>query len=158
MKKFIKNIVISLLIAIYFFISYSEKEVDISKKQERDGIVYVVGSYRPLKGKLVDRYANGQIKIEYIYDGGELIAVKTYFENGQLKTYAIAGYSGLLHAVEYYDESGNFYKNKDIGNLKYSRFGVILKRIGKVRIAVISYLIISAIYLFTCWHEIRVTF
>lgn len=62
------------------------KEIDISQKQIRKGIVYTVNEDKPFSGKVVGKYSNGKDKlVEKFKDGkfdGEQIY---YYDNGQVK-------------------------------------------------------------------------
>lgn len=62
------------------------KEIDISQKQVRKGIVYTVNEDKPFSGKVVGKFENGKDKLvekfkDGKYDGEQLY----YYDNGQIK-------------------------------------------------------------------------
>lgn len=72
--------------ALVLFANCMNKEIDISQKQIRNGVVYTINQETPYTGKVIGKYENGQIKIKENfkngkYDGEQL----SYFENGQIK-------------------------------------------------------------------------
>ena len=76
MKKF--------LLLIFFIILLSscytkEREIDISKKQERNGIVYIINESKPYSGKIIKKYANGQILLLMSYKNGKLDGNRTTY-------------------------------------------------------------------------------
>ena len=74
---------IMLLVCLFMFIGCMDKEVDISKKQVRNGVVYVVGDSKPFTGKLIGKYDNGQKKVSEEYkEGIQEGAVTRYYKNG----------------------------------------------------------------------------
>lgn len=78
--------VLYLLGGILLFTSCMEKEIEISKLQERNGITYEVNQTKGFTGKAISKYENGQIKIESYYKNGKIIdTYKEYYKNGQLK-------------------------------------------------------------------------
>lgn len=62
-----------------------EREVDISKKQERNGIVYIINESTPYSGKILRKYDNGQILLLMSYKIGKLDGKYVHFyRNGQI--------------------------------------------------------------------------
>ncbi len=62
-----------------------EREVDISKKQERNGIVYIINESKPYSGKILRKYDNGQILLLMSYKNGKLDGKYLHFyRNGQI--------------------------------------------------------------------------
>lgn len=61
------------------------KEIDISQKQVRKGIVYTINEDKPFTGKVVGKYENGQIKEKITYQGGVPTGVyNEYHKNGEV--------------------------------------------------------------------------
>ena len=65
LKKFL------IILAAFSIIACSGREVDISKKQERGGIVYIVNEQKPFSGVITGKYGNGQIKIKETFKDGK---------------------------------------------------------------------------------------
>lgn len=62
-----------------------EREIDISKKQERNGIVYIINESKPYYGKILRKYDNGQILLLMSYKNGKLDGKYVHFyRNGQI--------------------------------------------------------------------------
>lgn len=62
------------------------KEIDISQKQIRKGIVYTVNEEKPYTGKVVGKYSNGKEKVVENFKDGKFDGGQTYFyNNGQIK-------------------------------------------------------------------------
>lgn len=62
------------------------KEIDISQKQVRKGIVYTINEDKPFTGKVVGKYENGQNKLVEKFKEGKFDGEKIYYyENGQIK-------------------------------------------------------------------------
>ena len=62
-----------------------EREIDISKKQERNGIVYIINESKPYSGKILRKYDNGQILLLMSYKNGKLDGKYVHFyRNGQI--------------------------------------------------------------------------
>lgn len=79
-----KKILIT-LICLFTLMGCINREVDISKKQVREGIVYVVGESKAFTGKLVGKYSNGQVKICEEYKNGLANGTETrYYKNGEI--------------------------------------------------------------------------
>ena len=84
MKKILLAILITSIITACD--SPLDKEVDISQKQNRNGIVYVVNENKPFSGKMVGKYENGQIKVSEKYKDGKFNGEQVnYYSNGQVK-------------------------------------------------------------------------
>lgn len=80
-----KKSLVLLSLVILLFGCGGMKEVDISKKEEKNGIVYVENQKKPFTGKIISKYENGQIKMESQYKDGKLEGtVKEYYEDGQV--------------------------------------------------------------------------
>lgn len=63
-----------------------DKEVDISKKQIRNGIVYEVNQDKSFTGKFIAKYDNGQLKVSEEYIDGLANGTQiSYYKNGQTK-------------------------------------------------------------------------
>lgn len=76
---------IIMLVCLFTFWGCMEKEMDISQKQVRNGIVYVVGNEKPFTGKMIGKYDNGQIKISEQYKNGLANGTETrYYKNGTI--------------------------------------------------------------------------
>lgn len=91
-----------------------EKEVDISKKQVRNGIVYTVNSDTPFTGTMVGKYSNGQIKIMEEFKNGKYQGEQFYYyENGQIKE-KIFYLNGLAEGdyIKYYPNGNVAYTGK----------------------------------------------
>lgn len=62
------------------------KEIDISQKQVRNGIVYTVNEDKPFTGTVVGKYENGQNKLVEKFKDGKFDGEQLYYyENGQIK-------------------------------------------------------------------------
>lgn len=64
----------------------SERTLDVSKTQNRDGLVYELDSQTPFSGKVVEAWPNGRKKSETTYKDGKrdgLLVV--WYESGQKK-------------------------------------------------------------------------
>lgn len=102
------------------FVSCMDNEVDISKKQVRNGIVYEVNDPNPFTGKFVGNYDNGQLKISEIYENGIAQGVQsTYYKNGQLKE-QVDFVNGKPNGVytNYYKNGNIFYRGTYENGLK----------------------------------------
>ena len=119
MKKFLLLIFSIILLSSCY---KKEREVDISKKQERNGIVYIINESKPYSGKILRKYDNGQILLLMSYKNGKLDGLyKKYHYNGQILVEAtyIAGEPDGIY-LEYSKEGE---KTKEI---KYDK-GTILE-------------------------------
>ncbi|WP_410208832.1 toxin-antitoxin system YwqK family antitoxin [Fusobacterium sp.] len=104
--------IIFLLLLVSLFISCGEKEVDISKKQVRNGIIYVINGDQPFSGKFIGKYDNGQIKISEQYKNGEPDGTQiSYYSNGQIN-----------EKLDYQDGKpvGEFVKYYENGSIAYT--------------------------------------
>ncbi len=64
-----------------------ERRESLTKKQERDGLIYVVNEQSAYTGIFFEQYDNGQFKIELPCKDGKLEGIrKEWYENGQLKS------------------------------------------------------------------------
>lgn len=82
-KKFL------LVLAALSIVGCTLSEVDISKKQKRSGIVYIVNQEKPYSGVITGKYDNGQIKIKETFKDGKYNGEQfTYYENGQIQSKA----------------------------------------------------------------------
>ena len=101
MKKIVLMLVLSCSL-----IGHSQEEVDISKMQIRDEIIYVEDIEKPFTGKIIEKFENGQIKNEVEYKNGIRHGVyKNYREDGQLtidNTYE----NGKMTSTRHYNGSG----------------------------------------------------
>ena len=62
------------------------KEIDISQKQIRNGVVYTVNEDKPFTGKIVGKYENGQKKLVENFKNGKFEGEQVYYyENGQIE-------------------------------------------------------------------------
>lgn len=62
------------------------KEIDISQKQIRKGIVYTVNEDKPFTGKVTGKYSDGKEKLVENFKDGKFDGEQTYYyENGQIK-------------------------------------------------------------------------
>ena len=92
------------------------KEVDISKMEERNGIVYVIGEDKPFTGKFIEKYNDGQIKIEINYKNGTKHGKeKNYHPNGKIFKEQEWKDGNLNGKIKSWDENGNY--NKQIERL-----------------------------------------
>ena len=83
LKKFL------IILAAFSIIACSGRKVDISKKQERGGIVYIVNEQKPFSGVITGKYGNGQIKIKETFKDGKYNGEQyTYYDNGQVESKA----------------------------------------------------------------------
>lgn len=79
-----KKIIIAVML-LFSVVACGKKEIDISEKQIREGIVYIVGASKPFTGRLVGKYNNGQVKISEQYKEGVETGIETaYYENGTI--------------------------------------------------------------------------
>ena len=77
--------IIWLLGLILLFLSCKEKEIYISKLQEKNGITYKINQTQSFTGKAIAKDENGELKSEENYSNGVLNGpLKRYSENGQL--------------------------------------------------------------------------
>ena len=79
LKKFL------IILAAFSIIACSGRKVDISKKQERGGIVYIVNEQKPFSGVITGKYGNGQVESKADFENG--VAKGTYFQyhrNGEV--------------------------------------------------------------------------
>lgn len=118
MKKIVLFIILSC-----FLISCSQKtiEADISQKQERNGLVYIINSNKPFTGKIIEKYDNGQVANEINYKNGKRHGfITSYYKNGQ-PLGKNEWENGLrVGEVKMWDEDGNiksYGKFKDNGEL-----------------------------------------
>jgi antitoxin component YwqK of YwqJK toxin-antitoxin module len=117
-------------------ISFITSRYDSSMLEERDGLVFLIGSDDPFTGHMINQYINGQDKnyIEY-KDGLVFGKWKEWYKNGKDKT------SGVLvegtGIIKYFDVDGKKRKESDYvdGLLKttkeYSPVGQLLGKTGK---------------------------
>ena len=104
--------VIPFLILGCFLIGYFQKKVvDISKEQEINGLVYVVGDEKPFTGKIVQKHENGQTQIEYSYTKGKLSgSTKVFDENGKIER-ALSFENGKLSGTQkIFHPNGQIYR------------------------------------------------
>ena len=81
-----KNKLAAVFLTIFLFGCGGPKEVDISKKQEKNGIVYVENEKKPFTGKIISKYENGQMKMDSQYKEGKLEGiVREYYKDGQIQ-------------------------------------------------------------------------
>ncbi|MEJ6467172.1 hypothetical protein [Fusobacterium ulcerans] len=116
-KKFL------LVLAALSIVGCTLSEVDISKKQKRSGIVYIVNQEKPYSGVITGKYDNGQIKIKETFKDGKYNGEQfTYYENGQIQSKA-SFENGVAVGTfyEYYNNgevayTGNFLNGKRDGD------------------------------------------
>ena len=83
-----KKLLLSIFIATVLIGCNSplDKEVDISQKQDRNGIVYVVNGEKPFSGKMIGKYENGQVEVSETFKDGKFNGQQiSYYRNGQVK-------------------------------------------------------------------------
>ena len=114
-----KKIAIFLILAS-LFVSCGEKEVDLSKKQVRDGIVYVVNENQPFTGKLISKFDNGQIEVSEQYRNGQADGPQiSYYSNGQIKEKVTFQMGKPVGDYARYYENGNIaYSGKYLNGVK----------------------------------------
>ena len=97
-----------------------EKEVDISKKQVRNGIVYVVNSDTPFTGTMVGKYPNGQIKVMEEFKDGKYQGEQFYYYENEQKEEKIFYVNGFPEGeyIKYYPNGNIAYTGKYINGLK----------------------------------------
>lgn len=62
------------------------KEIDISQKQIRKGIVYTVNEDKPFTGKVTGKYSDEKVKLSENFKEGKFDGEQVYYyENGQIK-------------------------------------------------------------------------
>ena len=102
-KKFL------LVIAALSIVGCTLSEVDISKKQKRSGIVYIVNQEKPYSGVITGKYDNGQIKIKETFKDGKYNGEQfTYYENGQIQSKA--SFENGVAVGTFYE----YYKNGEV--------------------------------------------
>lgn len=74
-----KNKLAAVFLTIFLFGCGGPKEVDISKKQEKNGIVYVENEKKPFTGKIISKYENGQMKMDSQYSYLDIILPFIFF-------------------------------------------------------------------------------
>lgn len=77
-----------ILIATFILLSLvgCRKEIDISQKQIRNGVVYTVNEDKPFTGKVVGKYKNGQEKLVENFKNGKFEGEQVYYyESGQIE-------------------------------------------------------------------------
>lgn len=117
-----KKLLLSIFIATVLIGCNSplDKEVDISQKQDRNGIVYVVNGEKPFSGKMIGKYENGQIEVSEIYKDGKFNGEQaSYYSNGQIKekaTYDMGVPVGEY--VKYYSNGTVAYKGSYVNGVK----------------------------------------
>lgn len=77
-----------ILIATFILLSLvgCGKEIDISQKQIRNGVVYTVNEDKPFTGKVVGKYKNGQEKLVENFKNGKFEGEQVYYyESGQIE-------------------------------------------------------------------------
>lgn len=63
------------------------RQEDIEKKQERNGLVYIINESKPYTGIFSLKQDNGQLLVEETYEDGKLEGVKKeWYGNGQPKS------------------------------------------------------------------------
>lgn len=73
-------------LAILLVLAGCGKEIDISQKQVRNGVVYTVNESEPFTGKVTGKYNNGQVKIAEKFKAGKYDGEQLYYyDNGQIK-------------------------------------------------------------------------
>lgn len=76
------------VLLVFFLLSCSREAKVLEKSQTvtRNELVYEVNQQEPFSGKIVEKYANGQLKYESeIEDGKRNGKTTEYYENGQIK-------------------------------------------------------------------------
>jgi antitoxin component YwqK of YwqJK toxin-antitoxin module len=109
------NNTILILISLLFLTGCME-ERGVPYLQEKNGIEYEVNSEIPFTGKYVEKYENGQKKLEKHYKDGELNGLQTHWnENGQKEFEGNLenGWEEGLH-TSWYENGQKFYE----GNYK----------------------------------------
>ncbi len=98
------------------------KEIDISQKQVRNGIVYTVNEDRPFTGKVIGKYSNGKEKIMENFRDGKFDGEQVYYyDNGQIKekiNYKLGEAVGVYNSYHKNGEiayTGNFKNGKKDG-------------------------------------------
>lgn len=62
------------------------KEIDISQKQIRNGVVYTVNEAEPFTGKVTGKFENGKVKVSENFKDGKFDGEQIYYyDNGQIK-------------------------------------------------------------------------
>lgn len=116
MKKFLVSSIILLALM------GCGKEIDISEKQVRNGIVYTVNEEKPFTGKVVGKYSNGKDKIIEKFKNGKFDGEQIYYyDNGQIEekiTYKLGEAIGTYYSYHRNGEvayTGNFVAGKKDG-------------------------------------------
>lgn len=104
-------------IFVIFFISCSQKEIDISQISMRNGLMYEVNSTSPFTGLAIKKNSNEQYLLKSSYsDGKKDGETIEYFQNGQIKLQE--NYSkGLMDGIkESYYENGQLTERAKYSN------------------------------------------
>ena len=106
--KLIEGVINLIKLVIILLTMFFPKKVDISKMEERNGIVYVIGEDKPFTGKFVEKYNNGLIEMETNYKNGiKHGKEKNYHPNGKIFKEQEWKNGNLTGEIKIWDESGN---------------------------------------------------
>ena len=95
-------------LVIILLTGFFPQEVDISKMEERNGIIYVIGEDKPFTGKFVEKYNNGLIEMETTYRNGiKHGKEKNYHPNGKIFKEQDWKNGNLTGETKNWDENGN---------------------------------------------------
>ena len=85
-NKYISWSVIFILLVFTSFLYGCTQVVETSQLQVRDRLYYKINSETPYTGRVVDKYTNGQKRVEGTYKDGKREGLNTkWYENGQKK-------------------------------------------------------------------------
>ena len=108
MKKRFLLIFAIFLLTLFAFKCGLKRREDISKKQIRNGLVYIVNETQPYTGTFVAHYSNGQLKLEANFQSGKLYGLlKGWYKNGQLKSEQKFKYDFSYGKLKEWDSYGN---------------------------------------------------
>ena len=66
-----KILIIFSLFILMISCNIGKRELDISKKEERDGIIYIINEKKPFTGKITAKYEDGKMKSEENFKEGK---------------------------------------------------------------------------------------
>lgn len=102
-----KILIIFSLFILMISCNIGKRNVDASKKEEKDGIVYITNEKKPFTGKIIAKYEDGKLKTEENFKDGKYEGIsKEYFSNGQLAFEGTFKNGKLNGEVKTYFENG----------------------------------------------------
>lgn len=106
--KLIEGVVNLIKLVIILLTGFFPKEVDISKMEERNGIVYIIGEDKPFTGKFIEKYNNDLLQMETSYKNGiKHGKEKNYHLNGKIFKEQEWKNGNLTGEIKSWDENGN---------------------------------------------------